>query len=781
MPIRVSEQQKATAFGAMMPLEGIDPGFVANWKAAWNESQDFQSSNANHANRFEVVQGFVDQFRQASGQPLPNWLLDEPVGGPQLASRFEQQRRQAVIDQARAQFDGWKKQNPDTDLVFPDEAMIQQKADEKARGSIAAADKARRLSKGWGSSVGALGGNIAGAAADPVNIVAMLYGAGPSAGILRTALTEAGINAAAETVVQVTTADTKRRIDPTYSTRDALQQIAFAGAGGAVIGGGLKGLANIWQRAATGEWPRHIRDAANVVDREASIPANRQMPSAPGQAAHRAAIDKASEDILAGRPVELPPDLFLRGDARPGRVFDADGRSVGVNYEVVEGSDLITSNTDDLTVNPAFPAELQPRDRTRALGQTQVQAIASNLQPERLGPSPQADSGAPIVGPDGVVESGNGRVLALREAYRQDGASAANYKNFLRAQGFDPDAFSRPVLIARRVTDLTPEDRIAFAAAANRATALRLGASEQALADARLIDESVLSQLQGADVDTLGNTGFVRAFMAKLPRAEQGEMLDRAGVLSQTGERRLMAALMGRAYADPVLLGRALEDADSNVKALAGALSDAAPAWVRMRDAVSAGAIPRGMDVTPDLLEAVRIVMRARDTGRPASELFNQAEMFGGPSELAKVIGRAMFSDADMRRAVSRTRLADFLHGFATEAGKNEAAPRLFGDALGADDILRSSLARVGREDLQPLIADRLTPEAVDKLAKGADTMDAVIQEAQRLRAAVPDIVIDTPDGQRSLAEIMDEADDELAASADIEACTIGRTEGATP
>ena len=81
MPIRVSEQQKATAFGAMMPLEGIDPGFVANWKAAWNESQDFQSSNANHANRFEVVQGFVDQFRQASGQPLPNWLLDEPVGG----------------------------------------------------------------------------------------------------------------------------------------------------------------------------------------------------------------------------------------------------------------------------------------------------------------------------------------------------------------------------------------------------------------------------------------------------------------------------------------------------------------------------------------------------------------------------------------------------------------------------------------------------------------------------------------------------------------------------
>lgn len=44
----------------------------------------------------------------------------------------------------------------------------------------------------------------------------------------------------------------------------------------------------------------------------------------------------------------------------------------------------------------------------------QVNAIAAGLQPERLGPSSEADFETPIVGPDNVVESGNGRTMAIR-------------------------------------------------------------------------------------------------------------------------------------------------------------------------------------------------------------------------------------------------------------------------------------------------------------------------------------------------------------------------------
>jgi ddrB-like ParB superfamily domain len=79
---------------------------------------------------------------------------------------------------------------------------------------------------------------------------------------------------------------------------------------------------------------------------------------------------------------------------------------------VVEASDLITSQ------DHGYDSRLQPRERDRAAAQAQVRNIASNLDPERLGYSAEADRGAPIVGSDGMVESGNGRVLALRKNRR---------------------------------------------------------------------------------------------------------------------------------------------------------------------------------------------------------------------------------------------------------------------------------------------------------------------------------------------------------------------------
>ncbi len=385
-----------------------------------------------------------------------------------------------------------------------------------------------------------------------------------------------------------------------------------------------------------------------------------------------------------------------------------------------------------------------------------------------------------MVGPEGFVESGNGRVMAMRRAYLENGPASESYRNFLRSQNFDIDGFNKPVLIARRITDLDPEARIGFVTAANRSTAMRLGAAEQALADARLIDDAVLSKLRDAgDVDTISNRDFVRGFMQKLPRAEQGELVDKAGVLSQAGERRIMSALMGRAYGEPTLLGRALEDADSNIKSLAGALGDSAGSWAIMRDAVVRGDIPRGMDITDDLMNAVGLVMRARDEGRPVADLINQAEMFGGPNEISKILARAMFGDENMRRPISRKRLTSFLRDYADEALKNDAGARLFGDPLESADVLRTSLAKADREDLIAVANDRLTPEHVEEVAKAQDTSDAVLREAIRIGEEMPDIKIDLGDGagERSIAEIMAEADDEIRMAADLEACTMGNTE----
>ena len=359
---------------------------------------------------------------------------------------------------------------------------------------------------------------------------------------------------------------------------------------------------------------------------------------------------------MIGRPVELPPETFLHANAQPGRVYDADGRNVGVNYEVVEARDLVTSHTDDFLPNENFPAELQPRARERPITREQVINMSANLQPERLGPSPQADGGSPIVGPDGLVESGNGRVMAIRKAYQDGNVSSGNYRNFLKQQGFDVSEMEAPVLVARRVTDLPADERLKFVTAANRSTAMKLSAPEQALSDARLVDPASLKMLEGGDVGTAANRNFVRAFLSKLPRSEQGNLVDAHGNLSLEGNRRLTAALLGRAYGEPTLLARALEDADSNIKTLAGALSDAAGAWSKMRDDVSRGIIPQGMDITDELLAAIRLVMKSRDEGVSLKNLLAQPEMFDGPSDVAKAL--AKFESRSVARLNSAAAIA---------------------------------------------------------------------------------------------------------------------------
>lgn len=722
MAMLVDDQQMRSALqlAAQRPFEGVDPGFVERMKADWTAMREFSNSNSDHRNALAAQNDFQVQFFRESGQRLPGWV-DSMLYNAE--------------DTAKAQFDAWKANNPNSELTFPTQEEFRAKADAKALEARNTSEALARRSTGTGSAIGGFLGTAGGAMTDPVNLMASGFGASASAGILRTALMEGAIGVGSEALIQGSTFGRKSRLDPTFSTEDALMEIGAAGFGGAVLGGGIKGLANVWHRAKTGEWPRHVRDTANVVNREATIPESRFARSVQGESAHRAAITKAADDLLASRPVELPPEAFTQANARPGRVYDADGNNIGVRYEVVEASDLVTSHNDDLSTNPVFPPELQPRDRSRALSQDQVAGIAANLQPERLGFSPQAESGAPIVGPDGLVESGNGRVLALRRAYNQQGVPAENYRNFLRSQNFDIEGMQNPVLIARRVTDLEDAARVGFVTAANRSTAMKLGASEQALSDARLLDGPLLDTLDGSDIKAAANQSFARNFMSKLPRAEQGSLVDKDGFLSQDGERRITAALMGRAYGEPVLLGRALEDTDSNVKGIAGAMADSSAPWARMRDAVSRGEIPAGMDITDDLMNAVRLVMKARDEGRAVKDMVNQAEMFGGPDELSKIVARAMFSDTDLKRPVGRARLSALLSDYAAEAMKNDAGPRLFDEPLGSADILKSSLERVGRNDLMRVAEERLTPEAMDKLAEDPMTPEVAVMDAQRLRA----------------------------------------------
>lgn len=785
-------QRNADAFMVTRPGfgPGLDPSFGEAFGVAQSAAANTLRSLRVGASRYNAVQSWLDRFEEVSGYGLPN-----PEVGSDPAAR-----RRAYAEIVK-RYDALKAEKPGIDLPTPptsEEADAAAIAEERRILGIDAA--VRNRPQTFSSAAGSVLGDIAGLAIDPVNIASMALAIPRGAGILSTALRSALYGGGAQAVISSLSEGLQKEITPGYGGADVAAEIALAAVGGGILGGGLKGLAKAWgiikargarpvpapvpapvDAVPTPEptqlelIPRTVRDAGNVVEREAvTADANPYRDAGPdGEVAHRQNLAEAEASIIEGRAPVMPEDQFAGQAWRPGRVHAPDGSSVGVVYQVVEADSLVTSHFDDLRTNPDYPAALQPRDRTRPLSADQIVNIAARLEPERLGPSADASNGAPVVGPDNLVESGNGRVLALRRAYGASGPQAEAYRAFLTELGFVTDDMLNPILIARRTTPLDEAGRVAFANAANRATALRLSATEQALADARLVDTALL------ETATDGKA-FARGLIAKLPQSERGGLIDKRGVLSQEGERRAAAALLARAYDDPALLARALEAPEGGLKTIAGALSDTAADWAKMRDAVTSGRVPAGMDITADLLKAVRVVQEARDSGRKVAEIVDQTDFFEAPSPVARALLRLMFRNDALTQGASREAVARGLAGYAEEALKNTTDARLFGEPLTVGDVLGTALAKAGREDLLQAANDAVAPAAVEKRLADPVTDDAALHGLDQLGddAVIPVRTVDEFGGEtvtmKPVRAMIEEADAEIAAAKEIEACAVG-------
>lgn len=371
----------------------------------------------------------------------------------------------------------------------------------------------------------------------------------------------------------------------------------------------------------------------------------------------------------------------------------ASGREVPVQYAVVEASSLVPSQTAEGHPNPAFPAELQPRDRTRAVSQNQIAQIAQNLNPRLLDRSANAGDGAPIIAQSGIVESGNGRSLALQRAYSENLPSAERYREHLKAQGYPVDGMQHPVLVRVRTGEMTPEDRQSFVREANQSNQMGYSATERAMADASALPHSALDLYRGGDVESAANRDFVRAFLSHaVPENEHAGMISREGALSQEAVRRVRAALLAKAYGDPDFVSAIVEDQDTNIKAIGGALTDAAADWAKMRAMADSGEIPPTLDQTGKLLEAVNLVGHARQSGRNVAELVGQRDIFTGDAVDPDVEGwlRLMFRNIkDWTQPVGRDKLAEALRNYAQEAQKAQVGINLFGqEAAGPREML---------------------------------------------------------------------------------------------
>lgn len=307
------------------------------------------------------------------------------------------------------------------------------------------------------------------------------------------------------------------------------------------------------------------------------------------------------------------------------------GARIDGNYALMEAHQLVTSHDEKLKPNPAYPREMQPRERDRAASEMQISSIVQRLDPARLGESGDAGTGAPIVGADGLVESGNARTIALKRAYQGNPEKAEAYRQYLSDNaarfGVTPEsvaAMNTPVLVRVRNT---PVDRAEFARQANASTVAQMSSSEQARADAARIDD-MGDMRPDENGDFATSRDFIRRFVSRLPATEQGGMVDSTGQLSQAGYARVRNAVLAKAYGDSPVLGRMVESLDDNMRNIGKALMRSAPEIAKLRQDVSEGAL-FDADVTPDLLAAVEEMSRIKDSGQSVAEYLSQGSLMG--------------------------------------------------------------------------------------------------------------------------------------------------------
>lgn len=399
------------------------------------------------------------------------------------------------------------------------------------------------------------------------------------------------------------------------------------------------------------------------------------------------AKEYANDDPQAVAPVvNLQSTANIAPEFRNGVISGANdeidvgnGNYQPFQYEVVDASTLTPTQQKD---------ENQFRDRDRASSQAQINSIARNLDPRKLASSPTMDVGAPLLALDGkTIIAGNGRSMAIRQAYQEGGADG--YRQFLQdnsAQfGIDQAQLSEmenPVLVRRLPS----------------------------------MDNFVAND--DGDINSADNQYFIGQFIKNQPENVRNELLDSRGNLSQTGVQRMRNAMLYEAYGDSQTLSRLIENTDQGAKNVLNALTSIAPKVAQTQQGIDSGKLSSDVNISKDVIQAVEKYNQLNAQGFKISDYLAQEDFVGDLSPEAREI-LTIFDDN--RR--SGKRIAQVLGAYLDQAQMqgNLSQASMFGDvefdklgslqqAKNTDETIRLSLNESANSDFA---------KAVDKIANG--------------------------------------------------------------
>ncbi len=461
-------------------------------------------------------------------------------------------------------------------------------------------------------------------------------------------------------------------------------------------------------------------------------------------------IPSGPEEAPEPLPLLAPEQVVAQG--KPSWAITARGSRVDVQYIVVEADALVTSHGTNFKKNPAYPSELQPRSREREAMRQQIegpQGIMAKLVPELLGESLKADDGAPIIGEDGVVESGNGRTIALKRLYEVDHANAVAYRNWLAQHaaqfGVDQiaiDEANRPVLVRMRTTPMNLEARKKFAAEANQTLVAEMSPTEKAMGDAARMSDDLMTQFvpdEEGNVNTAANRVFISRFMEEVVGPDRGQYLMGDGrSWNDAGIKRVRNAVFARAYGNVDAVVEIIESADVNIKNIGNAMLAVAPRMAQVASEIAKGNL-YDLNLGGAVAEAAVKMSALRKATPPLTvEMFlSQYGLFGRDITDDGVAMLRLF-DANKRSAKKITAVLNRYLNLTEGAGSPNQLS-MFGKTTPPSklELLQRAQAQVAQEtgeDQGPgLFRDRPAPGKTVKMR------EAVPAEGEQPTAPVPE------------------------------------------
>lgn len=442
------------------------------------------------------------------------------------------------------------------------------------------------------------------------------------------------------------------------------------------------------------------------------------------------AKEYANDDPQAVAPVSnLQSSANIAPEFRNGVVSGANdeidvgnGNYQPFQYEVVDASTLAPTQQKD---------ENQFRDRDRASSQAQINNIARNLDPRKLASSPTMDVGAPLLALDGkTIIAGNGRTMAIRQAYQEGGADG--YRQFLQDNstqfGIDPAQLSEmenPVLV-RRLT--SPVDIAQVAINSNEQGGMRMSDLEQAKVDARRLPsmDNFVANDDG-DINSVDNQYFIGQFIKNQPENVRNELLDSRGNLSQTGLQRIRNAMLYEAYGDSQTLSRLIENTDQGAKNVLNALTSIAPKVAQTQQGINSGKLSSDVNISEDVIQAVEKYNQLNAQGFKISDYLAQEDFVGDLSPEAREI--LTIFDENRR---SGKRIAQVLGSYLNKAEVqgDTSVMSLFGEDATFDRLGTLQQAKNVSDDYRYSFAGENTQSSTDAVQQAQAILNQTFGKA---------------------------------------------------